>query len=72
MIDLTELTLKDQVSRMELLLEQFDRSEDIVMFSNSHMVGSLALSKSAIKGIKCRVTPDGDDGVWKIAFIANS
>ena len=72
MIDLTELTLKDQVSRMELLLEQFDRSEDIVMFSNSHMVGSLALSKSAIKGIKCRVTPDGDDGVWKIVFIANS
>ena len=72
MIDLTELTLKDQVSRMELLLEHFDRSEDIVMFSNSHMVGSLALSKSAIKGIKCRVTPDGDDGVWKIAFIANS
>ena len=72
MIDLTELTLKDQVSRMELLLEQFDRSEDIVMFSNSHMVGSLALSKSAIRGIKCRVTPDGDDGVWKISLITTS
>ena len=71
MNDLTELTLKDQVSTMELLLQQFDGSEDVVILANSHMVGSLALSKSAIRGIKCRVTPDGDDGVWKIAFITN-
>ena len=71
MIDLTELTLKDQIAKIELLIEQFNGIENIAILVNSHMAGSLALSRSAIKGIKCRVTPDGEGGLWEILLIAH-
>jgi hypothetical protein len=71
MIDLTELTLKHQITKIEPLIEQFNGIEDIVILANSHLVGSFALSRSAIKGIKCRVTPDGEGGLWKIVLIAH-
>ena len=70
MIDLRKIPLKDQISEIEMLLEQYDRTEDVVVLSDSHMAGSLALSKAAGKGIKCRVTPWEDGNIWEIVFIS--
>ena len=71
-VDVTKSSISDQIARVDKAMTEAQNGVGTIILTSSHMVGTYALPKSLEKKIKCKISPSGVTGEWRIDLNAQA